>query len=132
MNYTEMIERLRDAAKIEQSVCEADGITTKSGHVKLLEGAADAIETLQAGINGYCNAAFNISQENTELRKRLAEKEDQAAEECESKKTCLPDMLFVCDRRACETCTPECSYTFDARHAKHFEVDPDGCMIEQM
>lgn len=31
------------------------------------------------------------------------------------------EILYVCDRRACPICSPECSYTQDISHAKHFE-----------
>lgn len=31
------------------------------------------------------------------------------------------DILFLCDRRACEVCYPECRHTNDIRHAKEFE-----------
>lgn len=32
------------------------------------------------------------------------------------------DILYICDRRACEVCDPNCRATKDIRHAKHFEL----------
>ena len=34
----------------------------------------------------------------------------------------VPEVFYICDRRACEVCTFECKYTGDIRHAKHFEL----------
>lgn len=42
----------------------------------------------------------------------------------EDKRTTDPDgngVLFLCDRRACEVCYPECQHTSDIRHAKEFK-----------
>lgn len=30
-------------------------------------------------------------------------------------------ILYLCDRKACEHCSPECKYTADISHAKNFE-----------
>lgn len=38
-------------------------------------------------------------------------------------------VLYVCDRRKCNTCNPECMHTEDVRHAKNFEVAEYGNMI---
>ena len=32
------------------------------------------------------------------------------------------DILYICDRRACEVCDPNCRVTKDIRHAKNFEL----------
>ena len=31
-------------------------------------------------------------------------------------------IFYLCDRRACEKCNPECKLTDDARHAKNFQM----------
>lgn len=31
-------------------------------------------------------------------------------------------VLYLCDRRACDKCSPECFHTSDIRHAKHFAL----------
>ena len=41
-----------------------------------------------------------------------------------------PKVFYVCDRRACERCDPECIYTSDIRHAENFELKNDT-MIER-
>lgn len=39
-------------------------------------------------------------------------------------------VLYLCDRRACDHCSPECEHTPDIRHAANFTVssvkNPDG------
>ena len=74
--YTELIERLRDSAKIEQASCESEGIYD-SGHAKMLRAAADAIETLSNGINAYYEEAFKRSHELSCARERIDELEDE-------------------------------------------------------
>ena len=37
-----------------------------------------------------------------------------------------PRVLYRCDRRACQKCSPECHLTSDLRHAASFEVDIIG------
>lgn len=32
-----------------------------------------------------------------------------------------PEIAFICDRLACENCSPECKHTFDIQHAANFE-----------
>lgn len=39
-------------------------------------------------------------------------------------------IFYVCDKRACEKCTPVCRYTTDIRHAANFRVMADGSMWE--
>lgn len=31
-------------------------------------------------------------------------------------------VLYLCDKRACDRCNPECKYTEDIRHARNFEL----------
>lgn len=38
-----------------------------------------------------------------------------------------PSVLYICDRRRCQSCNPECSYTSDISHAKNFEKIGDVC-----
>ena len=33
----------------------------------------------------------------------------------------MSDILYKCDRRACEHCSPECSHTQDISHAVNFQ-----------
>lgn len=40
-------------------------------------------------------------------------------------------ILFVCDRRACDQCSPGCIRTPDPRHAYNFEVDSRGNLVER-
>ena len=30
-------------------------------------------------------------------------------------------ILYICDRKKCENCSPDCKHTKDIKHAKHFE-----------
>jgi len=36
------------------------------------------------------------------------------------------NILYLCDRRACKTCGPECFHTTDITHAKNFKLVGDG------
>lgn len=40
------------------------------------------------------------------------------------------NVFFICDRRACEKCNPDCNFTTDIQHAKNFEVTQDGDYME--
>lgn len=41
--------------------------------------------------------------------------------------------LYLCDRRACKHCSPECRHTTDITHAKNFELGIDGVtMVEKV
>ncbi|MGN0180390.1 MAG: hypothetical protein ACI4DY_13285 [Monoglobaceae bacterium] len=40
-------------------------------------------------------------------------------------------LYYICDRRACETCRPECTHTSDIRHAENFELTPNGSFAEK-
>lgn len=35
-------------------------------------------------------------------------------------------IYYLCDRRACEKCNPDCTHTSDIRHAKNFRVVGDA------
>lgn len=39
--------------------------------------------------------------------------------------------FYICDRRACKTCSPECMHTTDIRHAENFKLNPLGRFIEK-
>lgn len=39
-------------------------------------------------------------------------------------------ILYLCDRRACETCHTECNHTEDIRHARNFQMTAGGTMRE--
>jgi len=36
------------------------------------------------------------------------------------------NVLYLCDQKACDHCSPECKHTADISHAKHFERGYDG------
>ena len=61
--------------------------------------------------------------------KRLKE-ENRVMQECISEMEKRPDVVFICDRRACSKCNPECHLTDDIRHAKNFQVGPNGIFEE--
>lgn len=43
------------------------------------------------------------------------------------------NVLYLCDRRACEHCSTECQHTTDILHAKNFEIGIDRVtMVEQL
>lgn len=41
-------------------------------------------------------------------------------------------VFYLCDRRACEKCSPECRHTTDIRHAANFCVRTNGSMWETL
>ncbi|OUQ18613.1 hypothetical protein B5E80_17955 [Flavonifractor sp. An135] len=41
-----------------------------------------------------------------------------------------PEVLYECDRRACQKCNPQCRFTKDIRHAANFQMTGAGVMIE--
>lgn len=44
----------------------------------------------------------------------------------------MSKQLYLCDRRACKHCSPECRHTKDITHAKNFELGIDGVtMVEK-
>lgn len=71
-------------------------------------------------------------EERDALYGRIAELEEKFERACmEKNEPCSdvccddrsePEPLYICDRRACDTCYPECKHTKDLRHAKHFEA----------
>lgn len=42
----------------------------------------------------------------------------------------IKKVLYICDRRACNKCDPECMHTSDISHAKDFEL-LDDVFVEQ-
>lgn len=42
----------------------------------------------------------------------------------------IKKVLYICDRRACNKCNPECMHTNDISHAKNFEL-LDDVFVEQ-
>ena len=44
-----------------------------------------------------------------------------------------PKVLYICDRRACKKCSPQCCRTEDVRHAEHFKLfyGSEGTFFEQ-
>lgn len=152
--YTELIDDLRRVAKTTRKLnLEGTGVA-ESGHADLLDKAADAIETLSRNIDTYADAAFERAQElgyakerimeldelcacycneRDELRLRIEELVDKYEEQTAAERTApAPDPVvhYLCDRRVCEWCSPECKHTTDPRHAKHFEFS-GGALFEQ-
>ena len=39
-------------------------------------------------------------------------------------------MYFICDRRACDVCDPECNLTTDITHAENWRRDSEGDWVE--
>lgn len=136
--YTELIDRLRDAADMERGVLALEGMGTESEHVKLLCAAAAAIETLSNGIEAYAkaNAELTAWKENAqEWMQKVAEEKSAADREAEPVPDPTPapalEVYYICDRRACDDCNDECMLTCDPRHAKHFEIE-DGALCERL
>ena len=125
--YTELIERLRRVAKTERLLELEDKGVAESGHADMLDKAADAIETLSNGINVYADEAFKRAQECADLRRRIEELIDKYAEKAADTPAPAPApspvILYICDRRACDSCHPDCMYTSDIRHACSFNMD---------
>ena len=46
-------------------------------------------------------------------------------------RTHIPKTLYLCDLRACEKCSPECTHTSDLVHAAHFRKLADDLFVEQ-
>ena len=128
--YTELIERLYKHYEDYANGKTQDFRAVFSDCVH----AADAIETLSNGINAYSDEAFKRAQECADLRRRIAE----LVEKYEKEAACAPDpapapspaTLYICDRRACDRCNPDCKHTTDIRHAYHFEVGHFGGFVE--
>ena len=38
----------------------------------------------------------------------------------------VEDIMFLCDRRACDTCLKECKHTSDIKHAENFQLSMGG------
>ena len=64
------------------------------------------------------SAAKRLEEENRVMRELIGEMEKR------------PDIVFTCDRRACSKCNSECHLTNDIRHAKNFQVGPNGIFEE--
>ena len=39
--------------------------------------------------------------------------------------------LYICNRKRCANCLPECSHTTEARFAKNFIIDEFGDLVEK-
>lgn len=63
----------------------------------------------------------------TLIQKLKEQKKDFEQELAEAKKAAGgPDIVFLCDRRACDKCSnSECKHTKNIRHAKNFELFGD-------
>lgn len=149
MLYDKLIDELRSSARLERNTAAADGFD--AAHADLLDSAADTLEMLQEErgllrarlsrllrsrtiqrydertIKGeYAHDIDDLDKEVAAvdaLRGRVIELEEQL----EARVPIMPadtllSPLFICDRRACDTCHPECMHTKDLRHAKHFEA----------
>ena len=141
--YMELIEELRRIAKFERDA--ATEFFYEPEYAVAIEKAADVIDTLSRGIHVYAkeNEALIAWRRNAEewMRKVADEKAAayhkgeamrEAAPVVDEEKTPALSVLYLCDRRKCDRCNPECKHTEDVRHAKHFEVVPcGGCISEQ-
>ena len=61
---------------------------------------------------------INMDVKNTEAAFKTFKKEGLGCPD--------PAINYICDRRACTECHPECSHTTDIRHAQNFELVGDG------
>lgn len=41
------------------------------------------------------------------------------------------DVLYLCDKKACSQCRPDCLHTTDPNHAVNFSFAYDRCWVEQ-
>lgn len=91
------------------TICRYDALNPLTGEYSL------DIETLDA---------------NMQRLERYIENED-SPEVCVATKAPSPDVLYICDRRACDSCDAvECMHTRDIRHARNFEL-MHNIMVEQ-
>lgn len=138
--YTELIEELRRLAKSERE--SANECFCDPEYAPALDKAAAAIETLSRGMEAYAkaNAELTAWKENAQdwMQRVVGEKAAAEREGCgtepdpeEDCNTVAPDVFFICDRRACDHCNPDCHLTVDIRHAEHFEVTPYGNFTEK-
>lgn len=37
---------------------------------------------------------------------------------------CKPTILYICNRKKCENCSPECRHVSDIHYAANFDYDP--------
>lgn len=134
--YKELIEELRTLAR-----------GTLNDRYKVpLDAAAYAVETLSRSIAAYAKANEELlawRRNAEEWMNRVAEEKaaayhrDSAAMRADEpvnavEKTPTMSVLYLCDRRKCDRCNPECKRTEDVRHAKHFEVGEYGGYIQEV
>lgn len=84
---------------------------------------AKPIREADANIATLKEAVDELYKLNADLIERIHREPEPAQPE-------RPKVFYVCDRRACERCDPECIYTSDIRHAENFELKNDT-MIER-
>ena len=94
--------------------------------------AAEAIETLRQENELLEARLAHLLQSETikDYDERNRETQDYMLDITELDSRVMPRMYYVCDRRACDCCNPECSHTCDPRHAKHFEGSGLGGLFE--
>lgn len=84
---------------------------------------AKPIREADANIATLKEAIDELYKLNADLIER-AHRPEPAPPEC-------PKVFYVCDRRACGKCDPDCKYTSDITHAVNFELD-NADMLEKI
>jgi hypothetical protein len=75
---------------------------------------------------------FELEMFATRNEIELMEKdlEEKVGERCVILPNCLkkatPTVFFLCDRKACDKCHPECTHTADISHAVNFKLNKFG------
>ena len=95
INYTELIEELRQLAAKERDI--ADDAFYDPEYAPALEKAADAIETLSKDVDKYADAAFERAQQNGWLSECIKELEE----------------LYSCKKKECDSIREDRKMLFD-------------------
>ena len=107
---TQLIASLREMESSRRIAGDAESAELLGDAAAEIAALVEVCDSLQAEIAEYVEA-HNA-------------KNDPVPDVCCDDRS-APEPLFICDRRACDTCHPECMHTKDLRHAKHFEAS--GC-----
>lgn len=62
----------------------------------------------------------------TEVKKAQPARDEGTQSYIKPKRT-----LYICNRKRCANCHPECTHTFEARFAKNFIINELGDLVEK-
>ena len=114
MNFREIMKATEHIIDVEKTTpAVADGVPVSCGGMETCEGCELKGIKRESPMAGACDTAF------VEWLLEQWEKEDDA------------HVLFECNRKRCETCTPGCVYTTDVEFAKNFFVTGSGTYMEE-